>query len=92
MIDENAVKQSLKNVRIEEVIVELVPTQKKGKDFVWLCPLHAEKYKSIQVFHSKGIFKCFACGEEGNVISLLMKYKKYTYIESLQWLAKKYGI
>lgn len=29
MIDENAVKQSLKNVRIEEVIVELVPLKKK---------------------------------------------------------------
>lgn len=29
MIDENAVKQSLKNVRIEEVIVEFVPIKKK---------------------------------------------------------------
>lgn len=29
MIDENAVKQSLKNVRIEEVIVEFVPLKKK---------------------------------------------------------------
>lgn len=29
MIDENAVKQSLKNVRIEEVIVEFVPLKKR---------------------------------------------------------------
>lgn len=92
MIDENVVKQILKTARIEEVIGEFVPLMKRGKDLVGLCPFHEGKYKSFSVSPSKGIYKCFVCGEGGNVISFLMKYKKYTYKESLQWLAKKYKI
>ncbi|MBQ7687478.1 MAG: RecQ family ATP-dependent DNA helicase [Bacteroidaceae bacterium] len=92
MIDKGIVKQILETARIEEVIGEFIPLKKKGENFVGVCPFHPGKYTSLSVSPSKRIFKCFACGEGGNVISFLEKYKHLSYKEILEWLANKYKI
>ena len=92
MIDKNIVKQILGTARIEEVVGEFVQLRGKKDNFVGLCPFHQGKYPSLSVSPSKHIFKCFACGEGGNVISFLEKYKHLSYKESLEWLANKYKI
>ena len=92
MIDKKNVKQILEATRIEEVVGEFIPLKKKGENFVGVCPFHPGKYTSLSVSPSKRIFKCFACGEGGNVISFLEKYKHLSDKESLEWLANKYMI
>jgi DNA primase len=41
---------------------------------------------------AKEIYKCFGCGKSGNTISFLMEHEKYSYVDSLRWLANRYGI
>jgi DNA primase len=41
---------------------------------------------------SKGIFKCFGCGEGGNAINFIMKHEHLTYPEAIRYVAKKYNI
>ncbi|MDT8308511.1 MAG: DNA primase, partial [Bacteroidales bacterium] len=46
----------------------------------------------VTVSLTKGIYKCFGCGEGGNAVDFLMKHEHYNYPEALRWLAKKYNI
>ena len=57
-----------------------------------LCPFHNEKSPSFTVSPTKEIYKCFGCGKSGNSISFLMEHEKYSYVESLRWLAQKYNV
>ena len=78
--------------RIEEVIGEFVQLKKRGANHVGCCPFHNEKTPSFSVSPSKGIYKCFGCGEKGNAVGFLMKHEHYSYPEALRWLANKYHI
>ncbi len=77
---------------IVDVIGDYVKLQKKGSSYFGLCPFHNEKSPSFSVSPHKQMFYCFGCGEGGNVISFLMKYENYTFIEAMQVLAKRVGI
>lgn len=78
--------------RIEEVIGDFVSLKKRGANHIGCCPFHNEKTPSFYVSPAKGIFKCFGCGEAGDVVKFLMKHEHYTYPEALHWLADKYHI
>ena len=48
---------------IVDLISEYVPLKKRGKNYVGLCPFHAEKAPSFNVSPDKQMFYCFGCGE-----------------------------
>ena len=78
--------------RIEEVIGDFVSLKKRGANHIGCCPFHNEKTPSFYVSPAKGIFKCFGCGEAGDVVAFLKKHEHFTYPEALRWLAHKYNI
>ena len=92
MIDQETIQRILDVARIEEVIGEFVSLKRRGANHIGCCPFHNEKTPSFYVSPSKGIYKCFGCGEAGDVVKFLMKHEHYTYPEALQWLANKYNI
>lgn len=92
MIDQETIQRIKDVAKIEEVIGEFVTLHKRGANYIGCCPFHTEKTPSFNVNPSRGIFKCFGCGEAGDVVSFLMKHEHYTYPEALRYLAKKYNI
>ncbi len=92
MIDQETIQRIMDAARIEEVIGDFVSLKKRGANHIGCCPFHNEKTPSFYVSPSKGIFKCFGCGEAGDVVSFLKKHEHFTYPEALQWLAHKYNI
>ncbi len=92
MIDQETIQRIMDASRIEEVIGDFVSLKKRGANHIGCCPFHNEKTPSFYVSPSKGIYKCFGCGEAGDVVKFLMKHEHYTYPEALQWLARKYNI
>ena len=66
--------------------------KKRGTNYLGLCPFHNEKTPSFTVSPTKEIYKCFGCGRSGNAIGFLMEHEKYSYVESLRWLANKYNV
>ena len=92
MIDQETIQRIMDAARIEEVIGDFVSLKKRGANHIGCCPFHNEKTPSFYVSPSKGIFKCFGCGEAGDVVSFLKKHEHFTYPEALRWLAKKYNI
>lgn len=77
---------------IVSVISERIELKKAGRNYKALCPFHQEKTPSFMVSAELQIYKCFGCGETGDVFSFLEKYEGMTFFESLQYLADKLGI
>lgn len=89
---EDIIEQVRTENDIVDVIGDYVKLQKKGSSYFGLCPFHNEKSPSFSVSPHKQMYYCFGCGEGGNVISFLMKYENYTFVEAMEVLAKRVGI
>src|SRR5574344_623441 len=92
MIKKDDIQRILDAVQIVDVVSAFVPLKKRGVNYIGCCPFHNEKTPSFTVSPTKGIFKCFGCGEAGNAVHFLMKHEHYSYPEALRFLANKYGI
>ena len=77
---------------IVEVISGYVRLQKKGSNYFGLCPFHNEKSPSFSVSPGKQLYHCFGCGVGGNVITFVMEYENYTFLEAVKYLADKAGM
>ncbi len=91
-ISDEIVQQVKEQNDIIDVLEEYLTFKKNGDNYLALCPFHSEKTPSFVASRKKQIFKCFGCGESGNVISFIMKYKNLKFIESIEFLAKRIGI
>lgn len=77
---------------ILELISDYLPLKRVGKYYRALCPFHDEKQPSFYVNPERQIFHCFGCGKGGNVFSFLMEYEKFSFPESVEFLARRSGI
>lgn len=92
MITDTQKEQILEQSDIVDVIGEVIGLKRRGSNFIGLCPFHNEKTPSFTVSPDKGIYKCFGCGESGNIITFMMKYHNLSYPEALKELALRCGI
>jgi DNA primase len=77
---------------IVEVISESVVLKRSGRNYLGLCPFHGERTPSFNVNPERQIFRCFGCGEGGDVFSFVMKSGHLTFPEALKQLADRYGV
>ena len=77
---------------ILDVVSRTVILKKKGQNYWGLCPFHKEKTPSFSVNPAKGIYKCFSCGEGGDVLSFLMKTQNKSFMEVVKDEAQALGI
>ncbi len=89
---QQAVEQIKNNLDIVEVISRYVVLKKAGRNFQGLCPFHHEKTPSFVVTPDKQIFKCFGCGEGGDVLTFLMKINNQNFAEVIEEQAQILGI
>jgi len=92
VIKQKTIDKVFDTIQIEEVVGDFVDLKKRGTSLIGLCPFHNEKSPSFNVSVSKGIYKCFGCGEGGHAVDFVMKHEKYSYPEAIRYLAKKYNI
>ena len=77
---------------IVDIVSESVSLRRAGRNFMGLCPFHAEKTPSFTVSPDKQIFHCFGCGAGGNAIDFVMKHGGLSFPEAARALARRYGI
>jgi DNA primase len=92
MITKDTIQQIQSRIDIIDIIGGFIKLKKRGVNYLGVCPFHNEKSPSFTVSPNKEIYKCFGCGKSGNSISFIMEHEKYSYVEALRWLAKKYNI
>jgi len=77
---------------IVDIIGQYVNLKKKGANYFGLCPFHNEKSPSFSVSPGKQMYYCFGCGAGGNVITFVMEYENYSFVEAVKMLADRAGI
>lgn len=77
---------------IVDIISKYVQLKRVGNSHKGLCPFHTEKTPSFIVSDEKQMFKCFGCGEGGDVISFLMKHENLEFVDALNILADNANI
>jgi len=89
---ENQIEQVKERTDIVGLVSGYVSLKKAGRNYKGLCPFHNEKTPSFMVSPDRQIFKCFGCGEGGDVLSFFQKIEGIEFHESLIRLANKAGI
>lgn len=92
MIADEKISEIRERSSIVEVISDHLTLRKVGRNYVGICPFHAEKTPSFTVNEEKGIFHCFGCGVGGNVFNFLMHYNHLSFPEAVESLGRRYGI
>ncbi len=91
-IDEKTIEEIKERADIVSEISNYVDIKKVGANYKGLCPFHSEKTPSFTVSPQKQIYKCFGCGEGGNVINFIMKIEGLSFPEACKKLGDAYGV
>lgn len=86
------IKQVKEATNIVDIISERIELQRAGANLKANCPFHSEKSPSFFVNEQLQRYRCFGCGETGDVFNFLEKYEGMTFAESLKYLADRAGI
>ncbi|MCQ2555890.1 MAG: DNA primase [Clostridia bacterium] len=77
---------------IVDVVSKYITLQKRGGGFWACCPFHTEKTPSFSIKQEAQIYKCFGCGEGGNVITFVEKMENVDFLTAVEILAKSAGM
>ncbi len=75
-----------------EIIGAYTRLKRSGKNWTGLCPFHSDKNPSFSVSPTMGIYKCYSCGEGGDLFKFVGKKENLDFIETIEFLAKRAGI
>lgn len=81
-----------KKANIVDIIRDYVPLTQRGKNYFGICPFHDDHNPSMSVSPEKGVYKCFVCGNAGNVFNFVMEYEKVSFYEAVKIVADKIGV
>ena len=82
-LDEVMAKNDLVNVASKYITLT-----RRGANYWACCPFHLEKTPSMSIKADGQFFKCFGCGESGNVITFLMKLENVDFLTAVEMLCK----
>lgn len=93
-MDDNRVQiEEIKNrLDIVDQISKYVELKPAGKNYAGLCPFHTEKTPSFMVSPELQRYKCFGCGENGDIFTFIQKIEGIDFPEALEKLAKEAGV
>lgn len=77
---------------IDALVGQYVQLQKKGRNFVGLCPFHQDSHPSFLVSPDKGICYCFPCQKGGDIFSFYQLIEGVDFRQALKDLAEKAGV
>ncbi|MBM2820450.1 MAG: dnaG [Candidatus Berkelbacteria bacterium] len=86
------VEEIKRRIDIVDFISTYLTLKKAGSNYKAVCPFHQEKTPSLMVSAEKQIFKCFGCGEGGDIFSFVMKMENLEFPEALKILAERAGV
>jgi DNA primase len=87
MIKPDYIQRLKDRVDIVTIIGDCIPLKKAGSQWKACCPFHNESTPSFSVSKTRQTFKCFGCGQAGDVLEFVIKYKNYSLPEAVEYLA-----
>ncbi|MDR2796993.1 MAG: DNA primase [Treponema sp.] len=74
------------------VVGDYVRLEQRGGRYMGLCPFHNEKTPSFTVNPDLKLYHCFGCGKGGTVLNFVMEMEKLSFPETVELLAKRFGV
>lgn len=91
-MNDTVVEDIKSRLDIVDVIGNYITLRQSGTNFKGLCPFHNEKSPSFMANRERQIFRCFGCGEAGDVFAFIMKQENIDFPNALALLASKAGV
>ena len=91
-IADDDIERLRSTVSIVDVVAQFVALRKVGRNWVGLCPFHAEKTPSFNVREETGRYKCFGCDKSGDVFTFVQEHEHVDFVGAVEHLAAKAGI
>ena len=91
-IPTETISQIRDRVDIVDIISRYMNLKKTGANHQGCCPFHNEKTPSFSVSSSRQTYKCYGCGDGGDVFKFLMKIEGLSFPEAVKKLAAEIGI
>lgn len=72
------------HIALSDVIKRYVKINRRGREWIGLCPFHQERTPSFNVVDDRGFYHCFGCGAHGDLIAFVMALEGDTYDEAIR--------
>jgi DNA primase len=92
MISDETVEEVRSRADLVEVVGEVVQLKRSGKEWKGKCPFHDDRTPSFYVVPDKGFYKCFGCGESGDIFSFMMKRLGMDFNDAVKSLGARFGV
>jgi DNA primase len=92
VIPEAVIDEIRARVDAVAVIGRHVELKRSGRTFKACCPFHGERTPSFHVYPEDKHFKCYGCGEHGDVFKFLQKLQGKEFPEVVRALAQEVGV
>jgi DNA primase len=92
MIPDSIIEEIRNRTDVVAVIGRHVDLQKSGRTWKGCCPFHGERTPSFHVYPEDKHFKCYGCGEYGDVFKFLQKLEGKEFPEVVKALAAEVGV
>ena len=79
-------------IDIVDLVSQRVSLKKRGKAYSGLCPIHDDKNPSFQVTQETGRYRCWSCGENGDIFKWVERTQNVDFTEAVRILAKDAGV
>lgn len=91
-IDQSVINEIKDKTDILDLVSEYVKLEKRGRNYIGLCPFHDEKTPSFTVSEDKQICHCFGCKKGGNVFQFTQEIKDIPFVEAVKELGERVNI
>ncbi len=91
-MSDHIIEEIRKRADILEIIGEHVALRRSGKSYRGPCPLHKGDGPNFAIDPDRGLFKCFVCGEGGDIFTFLMKHLGFDFLEAARHLGARVGV
>ncbi len=92
MIPDETVEEVRNRADLVALIGESVQLKRSGKDWKGKCPFHDDRTPSFYVVPDKGFYKCFGCGESGDIFTFVMKRTGMDFQDAIRSLGERFGV
>ena len=91
-IEQSVINEIKDKTDILDLVSEYVKLEKRGRNYIGLCPFHDEKTPSFTVSEDKQICHCFGCKKGGNVFQFTQEIKDLSFVEAVKELGERLNI
>jgi DNA primase len=92
MIPDSVIEEIRNRVDVAAVVGRHMELKKSGRTWKGCCPFHGERTPSFHVYAEDKHFKCYGCGEHGDVFKFLQKVQGKEFPEVVRELAAEVGV